>query len=147
MKYILFALIALVLMGSASATYTAISAVSALDGLNDYTAASGSWTTLAGNGSINYIAWPEGYNLILMTNVTGVLTTNYLSVMSGDNPPAFRSGIGNLTISEWTDGGSEVRFIGPLESARFINSTGYLEISSLNLTGKVAVLKVLDNDS
>ena len=147
MKLILFALISLVLMGSASATYTAISAVSALDDLNDYASAPTSWTTLAGNGSINYIAWPEGYDLILMTNVTGVLATNYLSVMSGDNPPAFRSGIGNLTISGWTDGGSEVRFIGPLESARFINSTGYLEISSYNLTGKVAILKVLDNVS
>ena len=147
MKYILFAIIAFLAIGSASATYSAISAVSNLDDLNDYDSAPTSWTSLAGNGSINYIAWPDGYDLILMTNVTGVLATNYLSVMSGDNPPAFRSGIGNLTISGWTDGGSEVRFIGPLESARFINSTGYLEISSLNLTGKVAVLKVLDNVS
>ena len=147
MKYILFAIIAFLAIGSASATYSAISAVSNLDDLNDYDSAPTSWTSLAGNGSINYIAWPDGYDLILMTNVTGVLATNYLSVMSGDNPPAFRSGIGNLTISGWTDAADEVRFIGPLESARFMNNTGYLEISSLNLTGKVAVLKVLDNVS
>jgi hypothetical protein len=62
--------------------------------------------------------------------------------MAGDNPPAFRSDIGNLTISNWTDGRNEVRFIGPLESARFMNSTGYLQVSSKNLTGKLAVLKV-----
>ena len=62
--------------------------------------------------------------------------------MAGDNPPAFRSGMGNLTISTWTDAIGEVKFIGPLESARFMNDTGYLEISSLNLTGKLAVLKV-----
>lgn len=145
MKYIFLIFAAFLLMWGASATdtYTEISANVSLDELNDYAAAPGSWTTLADNGSINYVAWPGGYNLILMTNVTNITNaTNYLSVIAGDNPPAFRSGIGNLTISGWTDGANEVRFIGPLESARFMNSTGYLQISSKNLTGKVAVLKV-----
>ena len=139
-KFILFFAL-LAMMGMASATYSAITAVSTLDNLNDYASAPTAWTALAGNDSINYYAWPAGYDLILAVNVTGVLTTNYLSVMAGDNPPAFRSGMGNLTIAGWTDGSDEVRFIGPLESARFMNDTGYLEISSLNLTGKLAVLK------
>lgn len=132
-----------VLSGMASAiTITPIAAVSSLDDYNDYASAPASWTTLQGNGSYNNYAWPAGYDLIIMANVTGVLDTNYLSIMAGDNPPAFRAGIGNMTISGWTDGGNEVRLIGPLESARFMNNTGYLEISSLNLTGKLAVLKV-----
>ncbi len=140
----LFSLLAMTMLaGMASAiTITPITAVSTLDNLNDYAAAPAAWTTLLGNGSYNNYAWPAGYDLIILVNVTGVLGTNYLSIMAGDNPPAFRSGMGNLTISGWTDGGSEVRYIGPLESARFMNNTGYLEISSLNLTGKLAVLKV-----
>lgn len=132
----------MLLLGMASATYTAISAVSSLDEQNDYASAPTAWTTLNGNGSINYYDWPEGYDLILLANVTGVLATNYLSVMAGDGAHAFRSSIGNKTISTWTDGANEVRYIGPLESARFMNATGYLEVSSYNLTGKVAVLKV-----
>lgn len=141
-KFILFFAL-LAMMGMASATYSAITAVSTLDNLNDYASAPTAWTALAGNDSINYYAWPAGYDLILMVNVTVVKATNYLNVMAGDNPPAFRSGMGNLTISNWTDGGNEVRFIGPLESARFMNSTGYLQVSSKNLTGKLAVLKVV----
>ena len=141
-KFILFFAL-LAMMGMASATYSAITAVSTLDNLNDYASAPTAWTALAGNDSINYYAWPAGYDLILMVNVTGVKATNYLNVMAGDNPPAFRSGMGNLTIEGWTDGSDEVRFIGPLESARFMNSTGYLQVSSKNLTGKLAVLKVV----
>ena len=140
---ILFAL--LLSIGLSSATYTAISTYTTIDSANDYAAMPGSWTTLAGNGSINYIALPEGYHVFFIANVTGVLSTNYLSIMSGDNPPAFRSGIGNLTISGWTDGASEVRLIGPIESARFANSTGYIRVSSKNLTGKIMAIKVLDN--
>lgn len=142
-KFLLILFLALMLsMGMAGAAYTAITAVSNLDTQNDYASAPAAWTALAANGSINYYDWPEGYDLILLANVTGVLATNYLSIMAGDGAHAFRSSIGNKTISTWTDGANEVRFIGPLESARFMNATGYLEVSSYNLTGKVAVLKV-----
>ncbi len=144
---ILFGLLAMALVGMASAGYTTISAAVALDSINDAEEFPTAWTTLAGNGSINQYAWPGGYDLFLLVNVTGVQssgTVNYLSVMAGDNPPAFRSGIGNLTVSGWTDAQNEVRIIGPLESARFINNTGYLQVSSYNLTGKVAILKVLE---
>jgi len=141
-KIFAFLLMLMLLAGAASATYTVISNVVSLDNENDYASAPASWDTLLGNGSVNFYDWPDGYDLFLMANVTGVNTTNYLSIIAGDNPPAFRSDIGNLTISTWTDGGNEVRFIGPLESARFMNSTGYLQVSSLNLTGKVAILKV-----
>lgn len=117
----LFVLVAMLTVGMAGATYTTISTVVDLANLNDAEEFPGAWTTLADNGSINQLAWPAGYDLYILANVTGVLTTNYLSIMNGDNPPAFRQGIGNLTISTWTDGANEVRIIGPLESARFMN--------------------------
>jgi len=142
MKRIFAILIALTLLvGAASAAYTAISAVSSLDAENDYARAPGTWTNLAANGSINYYDWPDGYELILGLNYTS--TTNaaadYFSIMAGDGAHAFRSSIGNLTYSSLSPG---VYWFGPLESARFMNATGYLELSSGYITGKVAVIKV-----
>lgn len=133
---------ALLLMGTASATYTAISAAVDLANANDVEEFPTAWTTLAGNGSINYYAWPAGYDLFLLVNCTALgQSSEYLSVMAGDNPPAFRESIGNLTVSDWQDGSYEVRAIGPLESARFMNNTGYLQVGSYNLTGKLCVIK------
>lgn len=131
----------MLLLGMASATYTAISAVSSLDTQNDYASAPAAWTTLAANGSINYYDWPEGYDLIIGLNCTSFSSTSvdYFSIMAGDGAHAFRSSIGNLTLTDRVAG---VTWIGPLESARFMNTTGYLEISSGYITGKVAVLKV-----
>ncbi|OPX80424.1 MAG: hypothetical protein A4E45_00044 [Methanosaeta sp. PtaB.Bin039] len=125
----------------ASATYTAISAVSSLDDQNDYAKAPGAWTTLAGNGSINYYDWPEGYDLVVGLNYTSTTnsTLDYFSLMAGDGAQAFRSGIGNLSYSSL---GAGVYWFGPVESARFMNASGYLEISSGYITGKVTVLKV-----
>jgi len=135
------ALGAMLLVGMAGATYTAISAVSSLDAQNDYANAPAAWTTLAANGSINYYDWPEGYDLIVGLNCTSFTNTSldYFSIMAGDGAHAFRSSIGNLTLTDRVAG---VTWIGPLESARFMNSTGYLEISSGYITGEVAVLKV-----
>ena len=131
----------MLLTGAASATYTAISKVVSLDNENDYASAPASWDTLLGNGSVNYYAWPEGYDLIIGLNCTSFSNTSvdYFSIMAGDGAHAFRSSIGNLTLTDRVAG---VTWIGPLESARFMNTTGYLEISSGYITGKVAVLKV-----
>lgn len=131
----------MLLTGAASAAYTAISNVVSLDNENDYASAPASWDTLLGNGSVNYYAWPEGYDLIIGLNCTSFSNTSvdYFSIMAGDGAHAFRSSIGNLTLTDRVAG---VTWIGPLESARFMNTTGYLEISSGYITGKVAVLKV-----
>jgi len=133
------------MVGAAVASDVPIAAVSTLGEANDIVSAPGAWTSLAVTPAVNYIAWPGGYNLILMVNVTAPVADGYLNISAGDNPPAFRSGIGDMVITGWTDGSNEVRFIGPLESARFMSSTGYLNMTSYNLTGTVAVLKVLDN--
>lgn len=140
-KIFAFLLMLMLLTGAASAAYTAISNVVSLDNENDYASAPASWDTLLGNGSVNYYAWPEGYDLIIGLNCTSFSNTSvdYFSIMAGDGAHAFRSSIGNLTLTDRVAG---VTWIGPLESARFMNTTGYLEISSGYITGKVAVLKV-----
>ena len=144
MKKILYSLLALALLiGLASSvTYTAVSAVTSLDSENDFARAPGSWNTLLGNGSINYYDWPDGYDLFVGFNFTSSYNTtlDYFDIMAGDNPPAFRSSIGNYSFDAPTPAG--VYMFGPLESARFKNSTGYLQISSGYMVGKVSVLKV-----
>lgn len=143
MRKILYSLFAFLLMaGLASATYTAISAASSLDSDNDYVRAPASWTTLATNGSYNYYAWPDGYDtLILGFNFTSSYNTtlDYFDIVAGDNPPAFRASIGNYSFDAPSAG---VYWFGPLESARFKNSTGYLQVSSGYMVGKLAILKV-----
>jgi hypothetical protein len=142
-KFFIFGLIvALALVGAASATYTAISAVSSLDGDNDYAFAPGSWSTLLGNGSVNYYEWPEGYDvLVLGLNFTSSYNTtlDYFDIIAGDTPPAFRSSIGNYSYDA---PGAGVVWIGPLESARFKNETGYLQVSSGYMVGKLMIMKV-----
>jgi hypothetical protein len=131
----------LLLMGMAGATYTAISAVSSLDSQNDYARAPSAWSSLLGNGSVNYYDWPEGYDLIVGFNFTSSYNTtlDYFDIMAGDGAQAFRASIGNYSFDAPTAG---VYWFGPLESARFMNSTGYLQISSGYMVGKLAVLKV-----
>lgn len=140
---ILYSFLALALLiGMASASYTAISAVSSLDSDNDVARGPGSWTTLAANGSINYYDWPDGYDTIILgLNYTSSYnsTLDYFDIMAGDNPPAFRASIGNLSYDSPTAG---IIWFGPLESARFKNETGYLQISSGYMVGKLAILKV-----
>lgn len=139
----IFLVLLLPLMGMASAvSYTAISAVSSLDTLNDYAAAPGAWTTLQTNGSINYYAWPAGYDVLLGVNVTNTTnaTCDYLTILPGTaSGGAFRSSIGNMTYNSL---GTKVYWFGPLESARFQNATGYLQVTAGYYAGEVAIIKV-----
>lgn len=141
MKKLLTILLAVALLiGMAGATYTAVSAVKTLDDLNDYTAAPGSWTSIATSTSYNYIAYDGNYNYIVGVNVTAVGTSPKFNVIHGTNPPAFRASLGNLAYSLTNN---TVQWFGPLESARFLNSTGYFQFSTTNVTtGKITVLKV-----
>ena len=98
-----------------------------------------------GNPDVNYLLWPgdRRYDLILIANVTSVRdidnTSPHITIKHGDNPPAFRSGIGDLNIT--TDAVGNY-FIGPMESARFKNTTGYLKVYETNLTGTVSAMEV-----
>lgn len=104
-------------------------------------AAANSWATLATNTSYNCLAWPDSDKLIIGVNVTARTGNTYetINISAGDNPPAFRSAIGPLSVAIPHAG---VYWIGPLESARFVNSTGYLELQGNNLAGKVTYLRV-----
>jgi hypothetical protein len=143
--FAILALVAMLLTGMAGAvSYTAITKVASLDDLNDYAKAPGSWDTLLGNGSINYYAWPEGYDVIVGFNYTSSTNSTYdhFDIMAGDEESgAFRAALGNFTITA----PSGIYFIGPLESARFMNETGYLQISSGYMAGKVAIIKTISN--
>jgi hypothetical protein len=140
----IFSLIAMLLVGMAGATYTTITAESPTENAAArFTAPATMWKTLLGNGSICNFAMDGGYQYLVLVNVTSFQNDNptlrYVNIIAGDNPPAFRSGIGNLSLTSETVG---IYRFGPLESARFMNNTGYCEISSKNLTGTIAVLKI-----
>lgn len=131
----------LAMIGFASATYTELTPTTS-DGLDDYGGID-TWPTLAGNSSINYFEMDGAHSYILVINVTSNIaahpTLRHITVMAGDNPPAFRSMLGNLSI---TSVGKGTYFIGPIESARHANSSSYCEISSKNVTAKVGVIAV-----
>jgi hypothetical protein len=143
-KILIFALIGMMLMGIAGATYTTLTPSAPTENAAArFSPPATMWATLLGNGSICNFLMEGGYQYLVMVNVTGVIAGNptlkYVNIMAGDNPPALRSSIGNLSLTSETAG---VYRFGPLESARFKNSTGYCQIGSKNLTGTIAVLKI-----
>jgi hypothetical protein len=146
MRKIFLTLLMLVLLfGVASATYTTMTPVS-LNDPNDWDRMTAAWTAIAGNGSTCNFAVDGTYDYFLLVNVTSWdvtdPTVDVLNIMAGDNPPAFRSGIGNMTLTMDDMLGAGTVIVGPLESARFMNSTGYINIGSYMVTGKMTVLEV-----
>lgn len=135
----------MLLLGAASATYTTMTPVS-MDSQNDWGRMTAAWTTILGNGSTCNFAVDGVSKYLLLVNITSWdvtdPTVDVLNVMAGDNPPAFRSGIGNLTLTMDDMLGAGTVIVGPLESARFMNETGYINIGSYMITGKMTVLEV-----
>ena len=135
----------MLLVGAASATYTTMTPVS-MDNQNDWGRMTAAWTTIAGNGSTCNFAVDGVSKYLLLVNITSWDVTDksvdVLNVMAGTNPPAFRSGIGNLTLTMNNMIGAGTVIVGPLESARFMNETGYINIGSYMVTGKMTVVKV-----
>ena len=147
MRLVLFGLIAMMMLaGMASATYTTMTPVT-LDTPNDWGRMTAAWTTITGNGSTCNFAVEGAYDYFLLVNITSWdvtdPTVDVLNIMAGDNPPAFRAGIGNMTLTMDDMVGAGTVIIGPLESARFTNETGYINIGSYMVTGKMTVLKLL----
>lgn len=77
----------------------------------------------------------------LLVEVTNDDAVNGLdvTVVHGDNPPAVREGIGSLETALAASG---VALIGPLESARFIQSDGSLDIAFASDGGVAAAATV-----
>lgn len=82
-------------------------------------------------------AVPE-YTVLRVSNTdAGVNLT--LTVKAGDNPPALAAGQGDLAV---TVAFGTVRFIGPFESGRFIQSDGSMMIESSTTTGAITALRI-----
>ncbi|QFR00723.1 hypothetical protein F9278_36200 [Streptomyces phaeolivaceus] len=82
-------------------------------------------------------AVPE-YTVLRVSN-TDDDTALTLTVKAGDNPPALAAGQGDLAVSIAF---GTVRFIGPFESGRFIQSDGSMLIESTTTTGTITALRI-----
>lgn len=110
------------------------------------------YTNLVGNGNV---AQGAGTNLdatndhvindaepertvILISNTDD--DTNLTAVVkAGDYPPAIAAGQGDLTV---TVAFGTTQMIGPLESGRFLQADGTLEVNVDQTTGKIWALKL-----
>jgi hypothetical protein len=76
--------------------------------------------------------------IIRINNTTA--GTKVATIKAGDNPPADAAGQGDLAVS-CTNG--QVKFVGPLESARFIQNDGTVLIDiEAGMTGFIQVFRV-----
>jgi len=80
-------------------------------------------------------AAPGMDNLFLYVATTNGADKNVI-IRAGVNPPAFRSSMGDLTVVAHTASGGGV--VGPLESARFAQADGSINIDfASGITGKI----------
>lgn len=83
---------------------------------------------------------PAGGNLdnlfLIVTN--SAASPKAVTVKAGVNPPAFRSGIGDTSVSVAASGTS---YLGPFETSRFVQADGamYIDLES-GMTGSIAAL-------
>ena len=138
MKLLSFILVAMLVLGVALATDTTI-VPTTLYGQNNGSLITADVSAPTGSNTA-HIAYDSAYNYFVFISPTRVTTTPTFNILAGSYPPAWRSGIGDLKIS-LTNSSPEV--IGPLESARFENATGYYKFSTTNVTAAtMAILKI-----
>lgn len=66
--------------------------------------------------------------ILEIVNVAAVALT--VKVKAGDNPPAHRAGVGDLSVAMAATGtATDKRIIGPFESGRFIQDDGTVSVS------------------
>lgn len=73
--------------------------------------------------------------ILEVTNNAASAVNLTVSVLAGDNPPAQRAGLGNL---DTVLAQNAVKIIGPLESARFIQDDGKLNVKFTPASGTLA---------
>lgn len=62
-----------------------------------------------------------------------------VKVLAGDDPPAWRQGIGDLSVAMAATGtATDKRMIGPFESARFLQNDGTVNLNFTAATGAPA---------
>ena len=80
--------------------------------------------------------------LVLVVDNTAAGAHNFILRAGASNPPAFRAGLGDLTISV---GATTTVYIGPFDYARFVQSDGSLNIDfDAGTTGTIQALLVPD---
>ncbi len=127
-------------MAEVQAIDTALTAAGTLTGENSYVTMA-YWSAAPTSTNTKYIAYDSAYMYFVIINATTVGTSPKLNILAGNNPPAFRAEIGNLAIPLTVN---RSVLCGPLESARFLNTTKYLKFSTTNVTtATMAILKVL----
>ena len=95
-------------------------------------------STLVTNGVVVEDAVPE-LTIIRTTHTDS--TAHDLIVRAGDNPPALAAGQGDLTQEVAATSG--VRYFGPFESGRFLQSDGSMHIDfETGYAGTIEVLRI-----
>lgn len=85
---------------------------------------------------------PLNEYVLIVTNTTS--STKTVTIKAGDSPPADAAGQGDLVVS-FTAGNvtPQVKTIGPLESARFMQNDGTVNVDvAASMTGTVTLLRV-----
>ena len=81
--------------------------------------------------------------MILIFHVSAATAADTITVVAGtDDDPAFRSGLGDLT---YTCGGGAVEVvIGPIETARYLQSSGeiHIDLAGATIAGTVEAFQV-----
>lgn len=65
-------------------------------------------------------------HLILVFHLNASTNADTITISAGANPPAFRAGLGDLVYT--STGGAKELCIGPLETARYKQSDGYIYV-------------------
>jgi hypothetical protein len=92
----------------------------------------------ATNSHVLTVAHPLDSYIIRINNTTAA--TKVATIKAGDASPADAAGQGDLAVSCTQD---QVKFVGPLESARFIQNDGTLLIDIASaMTGFITVFRV-----
>lgn len=66
-------------------------------------------------------------HIILYFHLSASTNLDTINIVEGTNPPAFRAGLGGKTYV--SSGGAKEICLGPLETARYMNSDGYIYIT------------------
>ncbi|MFE9765112.1 hypothetical protein ACFYPC_11355 [Streptomyces sp. NPDC005808] len=94
--------------------------------------------TLVTNGVVIANAVPE---LTILRATHTDSTAHDLIVRAGDNPPALAAGQGDLTVEVALTSG--IRYFGPFESGRFLQSDGAMHIDfETGFVGTIDVLRI-----
>lgn len=74
----------------------------------------------------DHVVTPTKRHMILALHISAATAADTVKIIAGDNPPAFRSGIGDLTYA--CVGGAAEVVMGPIETARFLQNDGTINI-------------------